>query len=654
MQSESRRPLNWRLTCGGLALALLILATYANHFENGFHFDDSHSIVDNPFIRGLHNIPRFFTSSETASVLPSNRAWRPLVMTSFAVDYWLGHGLAPFYFHLSTMVWFLVELGLMYLLFRQAFDRCLPDPRNAWAALFAAALYGIHPAMAETVNYIVQRAELYCTLGSIAGLVMYTRWPLSRRTGLYLLPVAAAVVSKTPAVVFPAILFVYLWLIEEEKPTMAMRRCLPSLGAVIALAWLTAAMTPKSLNPGASSAYEFLISQPFVLTRFVRIFFFPAGLNADIGRIPFSSVWQPAALAGFLFLAGLIALTAWTARRRKTRPIAFGLCWFLIAALPTAIFPVAEVDNDHRMFFPFVGLALSACWTAALVLYRGPVSRLAVASVCALLLAGCGYGTILRNRVWRTEESLWRDVTLKSPHNGRGLMNYGLTLMAKGDYPDALDYFQRASVRAPNYSSLEINLGIVNGALHNTAEAEKHFLRALQLAPAEASPRFFYARWLRENGRVQEAAQHLRIAVQLNPTYIDAQYLLMQTDADLFDTDDLRATAQRTLANFPGDKAAASWLARAASFRPTPEAYLNQSLAAYQAGRYADSITDAQKALELRPGYWQAWNNIAAGWNAQSNWNEGIRAADEAVRLNPNNQLAKNNLAWAKSQKLSK
>ena len=98
---------------------------------------------------------------------------------------------------------------------------------NQYAALFAAALYGFHPVMAETVNYIIQRAELYSTLGVIAGLVLYVCSPLSRRTGLYLIPVIAAIVSKTPAVVFPIMLFAFLWLIDDETPRSALRT--PSL-----------------------------------------------------------------------------------------------------------------------------------------------------------------------------------------------------------------------------------------------------------------------------------------------------------------------------------------------------------------------------------------------------------------------------------------
>src|SRR6266550_6507658 len=42
-----------------------------------------------------------------------------------------------------------------------------------------------------------------------------------------------------------------------------------------------------------------------------------------------------------------------------------------------------------------------------------------------------GYATFQRNKVWNTEETLWRDVTIKSPRNPRGLMNYGNTLMTK-------------------------------------------------------------------------------------------------------------------------------------------------------------------------------------------------------------------------------
>ena len=192
---------------------------------------------------------------------------------------------------------------------------------------------------------------------------------------------------------------------------------------------------------------------------------------------------------GVLLVAAL-AVIAWRTRNgRELRPICFGIAWFCLASLPTSLVPLAEVENDHRMFFPFVGLTLAAVWGAVCIYQRmklkAPAAALVV-SAC-LLLVPYAIAAHRRNQVWRSEESLWYDVTLKSPGNGRGLMNYGLARMEAGDYPEALDYFHRAQLLLPNYMFLEINLGIANGAVHNDHEAEAHFRRAIALGPDEIS-----------------------------------------------------------------------------------------------------------------------------------------------------------------------
>ena len=130
---------------------------------------------------------------ETTSDHPANLSFLQLVYTSLAVDYWLGNVLLPFYYHLSTFFWYLVQLVLMFALSRKCFDHTGAHPGNVWLALFATALYGVHPVIAETVNYVSQRADLYSTLGDIAGLVRVDlSAPAGGNTVLYLLPVAAA------------------------------------------------------------------------------------------------------------------------------------------------------------------------------------------------------------------------------------------------------------------------------------------------------------------------------------------------------------------------------------------------------------------------------------------------------------------------------
>ena len=108
---------------------------------------------------------------------PGRPIYRPVVSTSLAVDYFVGRGYKPFFFHLSTFVWFAVQLILMFFLFRRIMDHADPHPSNIWVALLAAACYGLHPANAETVNYIIQRADLYDALGVVASLLFSRPFP---------------------------------------------------------------------------------------------------------------------------------------------------------------------------------------------------------------------------------------------------------------------------------------------------------------------------------------------------------------------------------------------------------------------------------------------------------------------------------------------
>ena len=214
--------------------------------------------------------------------------------------------------------------------------------------------------------------------------------------------------------------------------------------------------------------------------------------------------------------------------------IGFGLLWFLIALLPTSLFPLAEVMNDHRTFLPYIGLVIAMAGAAALLVARFDRQRswTKIAATCtvALFLCANGYATFQRNKVWKTEETLWHDVVLKSPRNGRGLMNYGNTLMAKGDFAGALDYFHRAQQLTPQYSVLLINLAIAEDATKQSAAAEQHFKDALRLAPSSPDSYTYYARYLLSHSRGDEARAFLRSALELSPTDLTARELLKQAD----------------------------------------------------------------------------------------------------------------------------
>ena len=637
-----------------LAVAAVILV-YSNHFRNEFHFDDFHTITNNPHIRDLRNLPRFFTDTGTFSTLPDHRTYRPLLTTSFALDYRLGQGTNPLYFHISTFVWYLIQLALMFGVF-------LLVLKDRWFALFGATLYGLHPVSAETVNYIVQRGEILSTIGVLAGMLLYIRFPKLRRFGLYLIPVVLGILAKIPAAMFVGILFTYILLFEEEwNIGRALLRTLPALVVCAVTAAFAMHMDASGFVPVGTNPALYRLTQPCVAWHYFRSFFWPSDLSADSDFGLVGGWLDPKALFGILFVA-VLCVTAWrTSRARNTRPIALGLVWFLLTLGPTAWVPLSEVANDHRMYFPFVGLTLAVIWAVRLAAGKD-MRSLAAAGV--IVLAVFAYATRQRNEVWRTEETLWRDVTIKSPRNGRGFMNYGLTQMSKGDYTAAMRAFEQALPLTPNYSLLHINIGIAKGALGQDAEAARHFQQAIALAPDDSQSFFYYARWLYERGRQTQAVLLLEAALRKNSAdTVTRDYLLRvySEQGQWAKLDGLVAESLRAAPNDPavlryrsarGDREAQLRQAQQATeSKPTPEGLLGLSLAYYQAGRFEDCIRAAREALRLNARYAEAYNNIAAAYNAMGKYDEGIQAAQEAVRLKPDFTLARNNLAWAQSQK---
>src|SRR5438067_4898512 len=315
------------------------------------------------------------------------------------------------------------------------------------------------------------------------------------------------------------------WLLFEQNKARVTETRLQRIGRMIVPFLICAAMllfvqhmTPHSWVAGAANARNYLITQPYVAVLYLKTFFWPSDLSADYDLNPFTTTDDPRFWAGFVFAVLFTACAVIAALFKKTRLIGFGLLWFLIALLPTSLLPLAEVMNDHRTFLPYVGLVIAVAGAASLPLNRRMAYSIPVkiAAICAVALFLCvnGYATFQRNKVWKSEETLWRDVTFKSPRNGRGLMNYGNTLMAKGDYTGSLDYFHRAQQFTPQYSILLINLAIAEDATKHSAVAEEHFKEALQLTPSNPDSYTYYARYLISHSRVTEARGFLQTALE--------------------------------------------------------------------------------------------------------------------------------------------
>jgi hypothetical protein len=137
----------WSVHAAAAGLFVLVCGAYANHFHNGFHFDDAHAILQNTFVRDLKFMPRYFVDATTFSDLPLNQSYRPVLQTTLAIDYRLGGGYEPLAFHLDTFAWYLIQLALSFTLFLIVAERAAPGrAANRWMALFGVAI-ALHPCV---------------------------------------------------------------------------------------------------------------------------------------------------------------------------------------------------------------------------------------------------------------------------------------------------------------------------------------------------------------------------------------------------------------------------------------------------------------------------------------------------------------------------
>ena len=209
---------------GAWILLAAALIAYSNHFTNSFHFDDSHAIVENVFIRDLSNIPDFFWEPKMFSASTDHHGLRPLVTTTLAIDYWLGGGLAPAAFHISTFIWFLVLGAMLFFMYRRLLRTSFAEPWPAYLALITTGWYMLHTANAETINYVISRTDVQSTFCIVASFLIYIAYPEKRKYGLYIIPAFLGVFAKETVPMLVIILFFYILMFEEQHSIPAIFR----------------------------------------------------------------------------------------------------------------------------------------------------------------------------------------------------------------------------------------------------------------------------------------------------------------------------------------------------------------------------------------------------------------------------------------------
>jgi hypothetical protein len=200
-QPKSQKPSPNRLY-GPVGLALIVLTivvVYQPAMHGGPLVDDNLNITK-PALQSIGGLYRIWFDP---SANPEAQYY-PFVHTVFWVEHWLwgDHYVG---YHLINIVWHSLSVVLLYRIVTK-----LDIP----GALLAAAIFAVHPVMAESVAWISEQKNTLSTVFYLSAMLAYVRFDESRRSAQYFLALALfalALFTKTATVTLPAALLVIFW-----------------------------------------------------------------------------------------------------------------------------------------------------------------------------------------------------------------------------------------------------------------------------------------------------------------------------------------------------------------------------------------------------------------------------------------------------------
>jgi tetratricopeptide (TPR) repeat protein len=484
-----------------LLLLAACLLPYANGLTGGFTYDDKAIVRDNPRIHSPSSVGRVFTTQYFGGARGKGSAYRPVLLLSFALQWWL-HGGHVLFFHGINV---LLHLAVTVLLWR-LFLRLRQPPAVAAAA---ALLFAVHPIHVEAVTSLVGRGETLSGVWILSYLLLALsrpgRPPAAPALFGALLCYLLGVFTKESAAVAPLLAFLLYFRLEPGtffgRLLGALRRGLPLFaGSVLLLLGVfqlralllggylrsTRASIFELENPLAPlPALERVSNASLILVHYLGRTVLPLFLSADESARSLSLLdWPSPSLLFFPLL--LLTLAAASAARVRARPAAaLGFLFFAIAFLPAAnlLFPIGTVFAERLAYLPSAGVCLVLAGLLAPRAWGrggGGGGKLLLLAVVVLLFAA---RTVVRNTVWESDEALFANSVRTSPASAKAHYNLAWVSAENGRMVEALSHYKRAVEIYPKYWDAWAGRGRVERLLGRPAESERSFREALSAWP---------------------------------------------------------------------------------------------------------------------------------------------------------------------------
>ncbi len=537
MSQEWRRP--WVLL---LVIFLLTGMLYANSFYNPFFMDDLHTIVANPYIRTLTNIPAFFTNPDYFSVFGQRHMhYRPALLTTFALNYHWGE-VSPGGYRLINLIFHFLSILMVYIMVQKLFA-------NTPLALLSAVIFALHPFQAEAVNYISARSSSMTTVFYILTIYLFivfrenqeSKKSVYRITGFYilfLLSFSLALLSKEISLTLLAVLVLVDLLIVRVKGIRdALIKSVAYLPFILVAVVFSLRIHLYKFLSTVHYAHPFVQLQVLFMTP--KFLLFPVGLSADHPVSQVNLFIQPVVIIPFLLLAILLAagIRLAVSPGQTQKKVSFLILWFFVTSLPTTLFPLNQAFVEHRGYLPSVGLipllamGINRAWSFIQGYSRYRLKE-AFYVLGLMVLILYGNEVIKRNQVWHDPIKLWSDTLTKYPESKLGQLFLAQAYQDKGEQERAIELFQKIVSSDPecrhNFSCSKalLSLGTHFEQTGKLDQAIQMYQKTLQLVPDSYWVRYRLGAVYQKQDDLASAIKFYQEALEHNQTAYEVHYAL--------------------------------------------------------------------------------------------------------------------------------
>jgi len=463
-----------------IVLLAAITISYLPSFSGEFLLDDRSIIQNNPSIQTAQPLISYFLQEDG---VVSGENWegghtgyyRPLVSLSYRLDF-LVWGMNPKGFRLTNTV---LHLFACLLLFRVVLfvigDRI--------AALWAACLFAVHPAITEAVSWISSRNNLLVTLFSLGCLYAFLKYGEQGNPLMLILSIlffTLAVFSKEfGLMLLPCLMIHRLLRLDTKRSNSGLVSVfLPFFLVVLLYFFLRKTVTGSWITPSdAGGLLQRLYFIPYLLLWNLRLIFLPFDLHNFIIHYPPGFLhWQ--VITGYFCIAGL-GTFAW--KMRMNRRVQFAILSFLISLVPVLnIFQSSAVSlvAMRWLYFPMIFMAILIGFVIQKALkFRSSLSKV----ILLVLIIYLGtYSYMLNRYLWHDEKAFYsfEVYQFNNAYYYGGLA--GIHANA-GDRSGAEAYYKLAIEYRPDNPSNYINYAALLMETDRAAAAQHMLKKAVKL-----------------------------------------------------------------------------------------------------------------------------------------------------------------------------